>query len=266
MLRIFRQIRQKLMEQNRIRSYLFYAIGEIALVVIGILLALQVNNWNQERQDREASADYEYRLLEDLKEEKAIIENVILYQRTVMSYAIKAMDVLESGEVPEGNAVNDFLVNVYQASQLQNPTPAISTYQELISSGKIGMIGNESLRSAIITYYNYDWANRDVIANETPYRQNIRKLIPNPIQSHIRAECGDQYTKVRKSLKALLPEQCSLQFDPELAQETVLLIFKDPSIKKDLRFKVGTVDVRVILLNSYRSELESIIRQFEEIS
>lgn len=45
MLRFFRQIRKKLMEQKKIRTYLFYAIGEIALVMIGILLALQVNNW-----------------------------------------------------------------------------------------------------------------------------------------------------------------------------------------------------------------------------
>ena len=45
MLRIFHHIRKTLMEQNKVRSYVLYAIGEIALVMIGILLALQVNNW-----------------------------------------------------------------------------------------------------------------------------------------------------------------------------------------------------------------------------
>lgn len=49
MLKIFRRIRQKILFQNKISSYLLYAIGEIALVMIGILLALQVNNWNEER-------------------------------------------------------------------------------------------------------------------------------------------------------------------------------------------------------------------------
>ena len=52
MLRFLRHIRKKLMEQNKISSYLFYAIGEIALVMIGILLALQVNNWNEQRKNR----------------------------------------------------------------------------------------------------------------------------------------------------------------------------------------------------------------------
>ncbi|MBN3520962.1 hypothetical protein JYB62_13215 [Algoriphagus lutimaris] len=49
MISFFRKIRQKLLSQNRITQYIFYALGEIFLVVLGILIALQVNNWNQER-------------------------------------------------------------------------------------------------------------------------------------------------------------------------------------------------------------------------
>ncbi|MEQ6124185.1 DUF6090 family protein [Pseudotenacibaculum sp. MALMAid0570] len=49
MLKIFRRVRQKLIQQNKVSNYLLYAIGEITLVMIGILLALQVNNWNEVR-------------------------------------------------------------------------------------------------------------------------------------------------------------------------------------------------------------------------
>lgn len=51
MLRFFREIRRKLVDQGRLKRYLIYAIGEILLVVVGILIALQVNNWNEERKD-----------------------------------------------------------------------------------------------------------------------------------------------------------------------------------------------------------------------
>ncbi|MCS4435239.1 DUF6090 family protein [Aquiflexum gelatinilyticum] len=52
MISFFRKIRQKLLAENRVTRYLIYAIGEIALVMVGILLALQVNNWNEQRKNR----------------------------------------------------------------------------------------------------------------------------------------------------------------------------------------------------------------------
>lgn len=52
MLRFFRTFRQRLLAENRFSKYLLYAIGEILLVVFGILIALEVNNWNQQRQER----------------------------------------------------------------------------------------------------------------------------------------------------------------------------------------------------------------------
>jgi hypothetical protein len=263
MLRFFRQIRKKLMDQNNIRSYFLYASGEILLVVIGILIALQVNNWNQDRLNVKAATDYEHRLLEDIYEEKAILGAVIQYQSTVRSYALRAMEVLESGLLTDYDLASGFLIDLYQASQLQYPTSAISTYQELISSGQIGMIGDDSLRSAIITYYNYDWTNMGIIANETPFRENLRKVIPNSIQSTIRQDCGDIYVNVRKSLKAVLPEKCDLQFDQELATYTVNEIFQHESLKSDLRFKIGILDGRLQLLNNYSGELTDIINQME---
>ncbi len=63
MIKFFRKIRQKLLVENRFNKYLIYAVGEIVLVVIGILIALQINNWNLERQD----AKFERDILYDIK-------------------------------------------------------------------------------------------------------------------------------------------------------------------------------------------------------
>ncbi len=53
MFKFFRHIRQRLLSENKVRNYLLYAIGEIALVIVGILIAIQVNNWNEQRKNRE---------------------------------------------------------------------------------------------------------------------------------------------------------------------------------------------------------------------
>jgi len=65
MINFFRKIRQQLLSQNKVSKYLLYAIGEIALVMVGILLALQVNNWNEQKKERQI----EQKLLQALKEE-----------------------------------------------------------------------------------------------------------------------------------------------------------------------------------------------------
>ena len=77
MIKFFRQIRKKLVTRNQVKSYLLYAIGEIALVVIGILLALQVNNWNQNRKLDSKRQVYYQQLLDDLNKDKEYAGNTI---------------------------------------------------------------------------------------------------------------------------------------------------------------------------------------------
>ena len=67
MLFILRQIRRQLMEKSKTTTYLLYAIGEIALVVIGILIALQVNNWNERKKDKALAQSIYQSLREEAK-------------------------------------------------------------------------------------------------------------------------------------------------------------------------------------------------------
>ena len=67
MLAFFRKLRKSLIEKGSARKYLLYAIGEIALVVIGILIAIQINNWNQERQNGLLEKDYLFHIYDDLQ-------------------------------------------------------------------------------------------------------------------------------------------------------------------------------------------------------
>ena len=79
MIKFFRRIRFELMEKNKMGKYLKYAIGEIFLVVIGILIALQINNWNQQRILREQSHQVLLNLREEINESKTELVKAIVF-------------------------------------------------------------------------------------------------------------------------------------------------------------------------------------------
>lgn len=70
MIKFFRKIRQNLLSEGKTEKYFKYAIGEIILVVIGILIALQINNWNEKRKQQVKTQNYYQQLLEDLHKDK----------------------------------------------------------------------------------------------------------------------------------------------------------------------------------------------------
>ena len=101
MLRFFRQLRKDQLMSDKSRKYLLYALGEILLVVIGILLALQINNWNTERLQYQDSINYHERILEDLDR---FIRRTALMEENAMevrSLIVQTVDLLESKELPE---------------------------------------------------------------------------------------------------------------------------------------------------------------------
>jgi hypothetical protein len=77
MIKLFRNIRQNLLAEGKTTKYFKYAIGEIVLVVIGILIALSINNWNESRKSEKSTKVYIERLIEDLKSDTLMLSHHI---------------------------------------------------------------------------------------------------------------------------------------------------------------------------------------------
>ena len=86
MIKFFRKIRQKMLTENKFSKYLLYAIGEIILVVIGILIALQINNWNEDKKNRELEKYMLENLVENLEQNcdrlKSRIQSISFYRKS----------------------------------------------------------------------------------------------------------------------------------------------------------------------------------------
>lgn len=79
MIKFFRRIRQRLLSEKKITKYLIYAAGEIFLVVIGILIALQINNWNNHRIEGKKELAYLKRLQEDIQSDRVFLDENRLF-------------------------------------------------------------------------------------------------------------------------------------------------------------------------------------------
>ncbi len=150
MIKFFRRIRYDLMEKNKTGKYLKYAIGEIVLVVIGILIALQVNNWNEQRKLETQELIYLKRLKKELESDVVYFEIQIQEGGEVMNSALQFINQMyKTQNSPE--EVTALLIKFNPRTErliLQN-----STFEELKSSGKLSLISNDSLRSEIIDFY-----------------------------------------------------------------------------------------------------------------
>ncbi|WP_218841857.1 DUF6090 family protein [Winogradskyella ursingii] len=155
MLKFFRHIRQHLLSESKFSKYMLYAIGEIILVVIGILIALQINNWNDNRKN-------------DIKE-----RNVLINLKTDLTADMQKLDTLkiqfekaaESKEVFESFLYYKDRINIPLSEHFKNQfihiwgdfNPNTITIDELKNSNSANLISNPELSRALYALYdNYN--------------------------------------------------------------------------------------------------------------
>lgn len=148
MLRFFRQIRKRLMEKNKIRSYILYAIGEILLVVIGILIALQVNNWNEGRK----LESEENRILTALKDDMIQGIEKLEYRASYEDGNMESIKILlTEGPLKDSLLSHDKIDSLMYGPLWQSvfEVPVLQTYNDLKSSGEVSIIQNLSIRNKL---------------------------------------------------------------------------------------------------------------------
>ena len=143
MIPFFRKIRKKMADDNRPIKYARYAIGEILLVVVGILIAVQVNTWNEERKQRQIEIKYFYNLKNDLMADLVQLDAIINVS-TRKVQASKTMK-LKANHDSIGSLYN-FTDDMQTLLFVREFRPNDNTYEEMKSSGNFSTIGNADLK------------------------------------------------------------------------------------------------------------------------
>ena len=149
MIKFFRHIRRSLINQNKMGKYFKYAIGEILLVVIGILIALQINTWNENRINQKKTTKYLKALVSDIVQDTIQVSNYIKSQEERKAEFNNYFSFIQNGDVTI-EQLKDTLNSFKIISGGINFTT--TTYDQLVASGSFELIPDKK-RTLIIGYF-----------------------------------------------------------------------------------------------------------------
>lgn len=139
------------MEAGKIKNYLLYAIGEIFLVVVGILIALQINNWNEEYKDSQLEQSYYCKLLEDVNQDHVLLAQLMRDNQERILWVNKGIHLLQQEKVDRKEIVQAMQKSINKIRF--NFKPSLSAFDDLKSSGKLSIIKDLTLKNKLLNYY-----------------------------------------------------------------------------------------------------------------
>jgi len=164
MILFFRKIRKKMANDNRPLKYMRYAIGEILLVVVGILIALYINNWNQDRSEQNKIKDYALSLIQDLERDILMTHQIKLQNEEIIARIDSLNKYVFDRKIENmSNLTLLYLtLNKPHRPYVWNRT----TISELKNSGTLGLINNDSLSKMISKYDAFTFHLDDDFIND----------------------------------------------------------------------------------------------------
>ena len=140
--------------ENKTGKYFKYAIGEIVLVVIGILIALSINNWNENRKTQIEERDILQRLQLDLRDDLKTLQFSLDFKKDIVESYGLCLDILSE----ETTATKEEFMNHFSSIlQVGEVNLNMTTFNNLRSTGKIRLIKSNEIADNIVSYYNSDY-------------------------------------------------------------------------------------------------------------
>lgn len=154
-MKLFKNIRKSFIKEGGFKKYLWYAIGEILLVMIGISLAFQLDNWNENRLKENTEISYYQNIKEQIEDDKNLIKEQVAYNNHYMVQFKYANEILEANERSKMDTLGLIVRNLTQYSDFDKKG---NIYETLVNSGEIKLLRNHSIVNSIREIeekYNY---------------------------------------------------------------------------------------------------------------
>ncbi len=236
-------ILRRVMEHVRRQDW-FAVFLDFVIVVAGVFVGIQVANWNAALATDRQSKSVTARLLADLRDEAWSYRLLVEYSGDVLANAERALAALEGRLARNDEAL---LVAAYRATQYREPRRRRSTYDELISTGAIGLIRDRALRDTAVRVYTTPMF--DNIAREgagSRYREAFRMTVPVEVQRALRNSCGDHDIRVGdyKVIVDSLDYPCTTGLPPAVLTEAADGLRANTALTALLRLRIADIETR----------------------
>ena len=212
MINVFRKTRKKLANDNKAIKYTRYAIGEIILVVIGILIALSINNWNERSKLRSNELGYLRTIKKDLHINMEELDNYIKTRENRILSAKRVLDHFNGQPIADLEAFSNDIGDIYSWRKFFENN---NTYQELINSGNFALLSNDSIKNTLLNletlykklkdeenHFRYD---SEILLYEPSFEMIDHNLVVENYKYHLsNGEIGSKLPLQRAQFEAML--------------------------------------------------------------
>ncbi|PIB39236.1 DUF6090 family protein [Maribacter sp. 4G9] len=234
MIKFFRKIRQNLLMENKTGKYFKYAVGEIILVVIGILIALQINNWNENRKSTKIRNNYYRQVLQDLEKDTIYINRVIVYLDSSLTLYQNYLEKL-----PEAESINDVIPLIGTLDwEFGYYTFNTNTIESLLSTGDIKLMPDE-IRNALLDL------------------RTTQNVIVKTISGN-----NDVHLKDSQKAVGLGPINYILNINPKLLNQLI----REEDIISAINIINGTFQLRDYTDKNLRKQMQNMLESTKELS
>lgn len=213
---------------------------EIGIVIIGVFIGVQVANWNEERVEKAATERMLVQLVPELKAQIDFFDSAKVYYATSRRFADQALTAW-SGE----RRISDeqFVIAAYQASQIYGIGLNSENWTLTFGGDQLRNIEDPQVRRNLELVLTQDYSAVEFDAVATPYREQVRRVIPIHVQDLIRRECGDRSVNNRNTYLTVLPPTCALRLDPAEATATAAALRERRDLAGELNWHLAAVAV-----------------------
>ncbi len=243
----------------------FTVVLEVFIVVVGILIALQVDNWNEARKERADAADWRRQILADLDQARWGLSGRRTYNAQALAFGETALALMMDDGPLDDTAAWDLVLGAFQAGQIWPYRLTGPAFREAQSAGGLGLVAEPEVIVTLAYLYDVSAHDYELVSGGLPrYRSLIRERLPWAIQSHIwDADCHTARAAEHHTDYDFELVRCAPPEDRELIHAAALALRADGEVQDLLRGRLSQLKVSGSGTSRLIERVENAVRQLQ---